>query len=146
MFLRPSLLRLIFRKMFVCAAWSKHVIIIEDLHYSNLYMQSNLMEKWDLKESKIKVSKEFTQSEKLHWIIFNWYLTNAILNKHPSVGTWHLISTTHIKVLLRFFFLDKKSGTSKKIRKLWSCTQNGREVWKFLVLLIFLRRLSRIID
>ena len=146
MFLRPSLLRLIFRKMFVCAAWSKHVIIIEDLHYSNLYMQSNLMEKWDLKESKIKVSKEFTQSEKLPWIIFNWYLTNATLNKDPSVGTWHLISTTHIKVLLRFFFLDKKSGTSKKIRKLWSCTQNGREVWKFLVLLIFLRRLSRIID
>ena len=51
---------------------------------------------------------------------------------------------THVKVLLRFF--DKKSGTSKKIRKLNPAHEIAEKFGKSWVLLICLSLLSHIID
>ena len=44
----------------------------------------------DINDCKIKVSKKLSQIEKLRWTIFNWYCTNATLNKHLLVATWHI--------------------------------------------------------
>ena len=77
----------------LCTMWLKHVMVIEDCDNMTFIATSihkvMLTKKWDIKNCTIKVSKNFTQSEKLCWIIFNWYLTNTTLNKHLLNGTWH---------------------------------------------------------
>ena len=49
-----------------------------------------LTKKWNVNNCKIKISKKFTQSETLCWIIFDWSSTNATLNRHLLVGAWHI--------------------------------------------------------
>ena len=76
--------------------WLKHSTVIEDCDHVIFITTSTykvmLTKNWDVDDCKIKVSKKFTQSEKLLWIIFNWYLTSATLNKHLLVMTWNVIS------------------------------------------------------
>ena len=67
-----------------------------------------LLKTWDVNECEIKVSKKFTQSEKLSWITFNWYLINATLNKHPLVGTWHVTFCNTFKSAIPFFLITNR--------------------------------------
>ena len=50
-----------------------------------------LTKTWDVNDRKIKISKKLNQIEKLCWITFSWYLTNATLDKHLLVGACHVI-------------------------------------------------------
>ena len=79
----------------LCATWLKHVTVIDDcdnvIFIATSIHKVMLTKKWDVINCKIKVSKSFTQSEKLRWNIFSWYLINAFLNKHLLVVPWHVI-------------------------------------------------------
>ena len=71
------------------------MIVIEDCD-NEMFIATSihkvlLTKKWDIKNCKIKVRKNLTQSLKLSWIVFNWYLTNETLNKHFLFGTWLVI-------------------------------------------------------
>ena len=78
------------------------MIVIEDCD-NVIFMVTSirkvmLAKKWDVNDCKIKVSKNFTQSKKLRWIIFNWYLTNATLSKHLLLGTWRGVTFNSLLV------------------------------------------------
>ena len=58
-------------------------------------------------------------------------MTNVTLNKYLLVGTWDVIIYKTIKSAITLLLIRNRVLT-KKITKLQSCTQNGRDVWKFL--------------
>ena len=117
----------------LCATRLKLVIIIEDCNVIfiatstlkvtlfSVWRLCTLAKKWDVHDCKIKVSKTFTQSEKLRWTIFKCNLL--------GLGMLFFV-ITHLKVLFITFFFIRNRALAKKIRKLWSCTQNGRKVWR----------------
>ena len=81
-----------------------------------------LMKKWDINNCK-EVNKKFTRIERHRSIIFNWYLTNATLNKHVLVGIWDVI----------FYKTSWNAITFKKNRKtIKYCKQYGRNVLEIL--------------
>ena len=101
-----------------------------------------LTKKWDVNNCKIKVSKTFTQSEQLGWIIFNWYLTNTVLNKHLLVWAWHVIFYySTFKGAITFFLIwNRALALAKKKRKKekenFNPAQKIWKSWKSWILLI----------
>ena len=116
----------------------KHVIVIEDCNNGLLIATSilkvMLTKKWDVENCKIKISKNFTQSEKLRWSNFNWYLTNTTLNKHLLVGTWRLI-----------FYKNtfKTYLVSDAIFRIWKPFKNIKNTFYFTLKALFILKIFK---
>ena len=119
------------------------MIVIEDCD-NVIFMATSirkvmLAKKWDVNDCKIKVSKNFTQSKKLRWIIFNWYLTNATLSKHLLLGTWRgvtfnsLLVTRWNLVVAKFarYLLQLLVAKSHSLEKLLFAKNHSLLVAKF---------------
>ena len=115
--------------------------MLSHIVYSNLYTQNNVKEK---SETLFKVSKKFTQSGKLCWIVFNWYLMNETLNKNLLVGILHVIFYKIFWSTVTFYSIRNRV-LRKKIRKLYTIHKMVENFGKSWVFLIYLSRLSHII-
>ena len=88
----------------------RHIIFMWRRRYWQIFISALVYN-----HCKIKLSKKFTQREKLHWIMFSWCLTNVTnitLDKHLLVGTCMLFLWNSWKCCCVLF--NTKSGTNKK--------------------------------